>query len=203
MVAGIPNDPLAGATAIDPWNEATRAARASMWPRVRDPFAIIRLKSASCGNSRILTAYSTAGPGPSTMGALGAAANGDNVEIHAGSKAPIETQLLLAEMAAPFERPEVEKVERDSLLDFVGVDAREQDVGDVRFNEGDGGDRVPVRRWMCQPLDQARLTAGVRLRAHNFSSTFSRYWAMCTGQRFSVAMRVPRASSAGGSPCTR
>ena len=55
---------VGGATSIVPWKPATLAASASISAAPSWPRSSSRLASASCGNSRILTAYSIAGPAP-------------------------------------------------------------------------------------------------------------------------------------------
>jgi len=52
-----------------PWNAATIAASASISRAVSSPRSSSRASSASCGNSRIFTAYSIASPDPPGAGA--------------------------------------------------------------------------------------------------------------------------------------
>ena len=103
-----------------------RRARAS-------PAASNRLASAPCGNSRIFTAYSSAGPGPPSDRRVDAAGDRHDLEVELGRESPIQTQLLFAEESPRRERREIEEAEIDCLLDLVRVRSGQQHERNVRL----------------------------------------------------------------------
>ena len=96
------------------------------------PSATSRLSSHSCGKHRIRTQYSIGVPVPPIRG-LCSPRDRKHIEIEIGRESPVESQLLVAKMASPFERREVDETQIDGLLHFVSEFSGQKDPGNVRL----------------------------------------------------------------------
>jgi hypothetical protein len=86
--------------------------------------------------------------------AIGCGDNGHNTEIDLGSKAPIQTHFLLAEVLAFLERSEIEEARLDRFLDLVDERTSQKNDGDVSLHYFDRFDRVGVGGGGGELLDQ-------------------------------------------------
>ncbi len=68
-----------------------------------------------------------------------------NPEVHARSQAPIEANLLSAEMPAFLQRAEIQEPELHRLLDLVRIMTRQEDDGNVRMANLHRTDRMGIR----------------------------------------------------------
>ena len=93
---------------------------------------------------------------PVDMGRLRRAGDRHRRQVEPRREAPIEADLLGAEMPAPVERGEVEKLELARLLHLVGKRPGEKHPGDVGFNELDRADRMGIGRRLEELFNQGR-----------------------------------------------
>ncbi len=123
--SGAPNAPSGAATAIAPWNagDLRREPVDVGGPELAALEQPARQR-APARNSRIFTAYSSAGPSPPRTGASMLPVIGTTLEVERRREPPIEPQLLFAEESPRRERREIEEAEIDRLLDLVRVRPR-------------------------------------------------------------------------------
>ncbi len=67
-----------------------------------------------------------------------------DAEVDAGAGPLVQPYFLLAEVAPPLERREVEEAEVDCLLQLEDAGLRQEDIGDVRLHELDRSDRERI-----------------------------------------------------------
>jgi hypothetical protein len=78
----------------------------------------------------------------------------DHVLIQLGREPPVQPQLLAAEEVPLGKGREVEEAERERLLELVRMPTGQQNVGDVRLDVFDVGDRMRITARVQQRVDQ-------------------------------------------------
>ena len=144
--------------------ESARAARRTRTQRLgRERAGREQAGRASrrSGNSRIFTAYSIAGSMP-TRGASCVAADRHDRKIELRRKAPIESELLVAEAMPALERAEVDERQLDGLLDLVRVARRSGTP--TRCASLRGGRTRRRGRNSAQAAASAEMSEGLRVR---------------------------------------
>ena len=119
------------------------------------------------------------------MGRLGGAGDRHRFQVEPRREAPVQADLLGAEILAPVERGEVEKLELARLLHLVGEGPGEEHIRDVRLDELDRADRMGIGRRFEKFFNPGRS------RCHCRHPNTSRWRGRGRGAARSSSMSLP------------
>jgi len=121
--------------------------------RLQPPIESLRIVEVSHVH-RVLDGMRIVGVAEAETCAIGA--DRYDAEVHIRRQASIQSHFLVTEVAAPFQRREVQETEAHGLLDLVDVRAGDQHVGDVRLQQADEVRAMRIGFRSAQGSNQGR-----------------------------------------------
>ena len=142
-----------------------------------EPIGLVKLDELHSPLDRLTSAVD--------MGRLGRAGDRHRFQVEPRREAPVQADLLGAEILAPVERGEVEKLELARLLHLVGEGPGEEHIRDVRLDELDRADRMGIGRRFEKFFNPGRS------RCHCRHPNTSRWRGRGRGAARSSSMSLP------------